>query len=187
MGNVLIAVALVLSAIIGPTIAVAAVVPSGVPSISLGTYPTGGVASKSVSSSSIANQFTLVAGAAAGVNTGYYKFVKMGAQTTSAEQYQVTTGKTAYCQPTISSPSAINFMFGYGTAALVAEATITAPTGEKKFAGSTAVGQIYGAITANTPFPMGIVISFPAQSYPFLFGTAISASNFAVWLNCEEF
>lgn len=153
--------------------------------ISLGTYPTGSVATKSLSSGDIKNHFTLVMSTTSGTNTGYYKFVKMGSQATSGEQYQVTAGKTAYCQPTISAPSAIAFNYGYGTAAIASEGTTTPPTGVKQYAGST-TGQQVNGLAASVPFPLGISVQFPASSYPFVFGSAISATAFAVWMNCQE-
>lgn len=162
-----------------------AAVPSGNPAVNLGTYPSGAFSNKTVSTSNLSSQFTLVAGSASGTNTGHYRFVKMGQQTVSTEQYIVTTGKVAYCLPVGSLPSAINISFGYGSAPLTSEATVTPPTGVRYYAGSV-TGLAVSTLTASVPMPWGIVVQFPSAQYPFLYGSAISASNFAVYLLCEE-
>lgn len=157
--------------------------PASTDAIQFGYGLNSAVAAKIVPRSSMGNTFALIMSTTSGTNTGYYKFVKAGSIASTAVAYSVTTAKTAYCSGYYSAvPSAANFNFGYGTAAVGSEGTTTPPTGAKQLA---ATGIVHLG-TANVFSWYPIPYAFPADSYPYVYGTSINALNMAVVLICEE-
>jgi len=105
---------------------------------------------------------------------------------TAGAQYKVSASKT-FVSPGFywTSSLAVNTSFigfGYGTAALIALDTATAPTGAVYYSGATTVRQFNNVSGATgfvpvlalqwMPFPM----SFPANSFPF-FQTMVNADQ----------
>lgn len=166
----------------------AIVVPSGVPQINRGYGVNAAIASKTIdkNATNMGATIALTASVAGSTSGNYLKFVKMGTLTTSAEQYQVTSGKTLQCDGYfLALSTAAYHAFGYGTAALAGENGSSAPTGEKVMSGATNVGIYMTTTAANVPQWMPVPVSFPASSYPFL-KTNTSSANISVILLCEE-
>lgn len=166
----------------------AAVAPSGVPQINRGYGVNAAIASKTIdkNATSMGATIALTASVAGSTSGNYLKFVKLGTLTTSAEQYQVTAGKTLQCDGYfLSMSTAAYHAFGYGTAALGSENGSSAPTGEKVMSGAANAGIYMTTTAANVPQWMPIPVSFPASSYPFL-KMNTSSANINVILLCEE-
>lgn len=117
----------------------------------------------------------------------YLPLSKLGGAT---GQYQVTAGKTLYCSgfwyKNGGAPAdPIGVQFGYGTAALAAYNTATAPTGNNPYGFSVTMAQSQIDLESKNaitwvPIPM----TFPASSYPYYRVDANYTIEFA--LECEE-
>lgn len=140
------------------------------------------IATTTIPISSLSKRVLLFAGNGSTPGSRFFGFYKQGGATT---QYQATNA--LYCNNLFyAMSSATNPRFGYGTAALIAEPTGTAPTGVQYF-GSTSVTHglklSTGGASTYVSFPYAAV--FPASSYPFVYIEA-STVDFSMLLDCYE-
>lgn len=129
-----------------------------------------------------AARITLMGGVNSGASGRYYKLTLAASHSTDGANYQVTSGKTLYCDGFYgTAASAGGISFGYGTAS-VTDNDSTNPTGLKLYSINDA---IYFQAAVNMkwfPVPM----SFPSQSYPFVKNTSEAANAFTVQMLCIE-
>lgn len=122
-------------------------------------YPTG----------SLTDVVTLIGNAVSSSAGNYYAFYSANSPSSGSQtKYQVPNGKTLYVLSTSlwANTSTDSALVGYGTAAIVAEPTGTAPTGEVVYAPASTSYNMYAQTTSawtNYPIPM----SFPGNSFPF--------------------
>jgi len=158
-----------------------AVVPSGVPSITLGgadTYP-GNLVIPESNIGSTGGYFTVMAGSASEGAGDFYPFWKNGVA------YQVTSGKTAYC-------TALMFAGGqaFNTMQLVS-ATATFANGASSLTGGVyycgAAGNycLGSGTAANTYNPMGVSQTFAATTWPGI-QTQATGQIYSVLMSCKE-
>lgn len=139
----------------------------------------------------ITKVFALTCGSGSGnVTSGrYYRCNKMASMTTSQENYQVTSGKVAYCILTSAltntgAAGQTNFGFGYGTAAVTQDSS-TPPSGDKIFSSGSGGGVWATGGNFGHAGSMAIPIQFPASSFPYLMGASGGAFLNAI-LICQE-
>lgn len=141
-------------------------------------------AANTVSAGNRNSRITLFATSTNTTVNNYYRLVKMGAQTTSQENYQVTGGKTLVCDGFYMRTATTNVSVGflYGTAAVTND-NAAAPAGEKLFYGGTTGFEIpQDSLHTWITVPM----SFPASSFPAIKVTNGAAGIFHITLLCAE-
>jgi hypothetical protein len=118
---------------------------------------------------SVSEVITLIAGSSGAAANNFVAFYLAGSN--GGTQYQVTSGKTFY----VLSETCYNQLavaanqLGYGTAALAADPTATAPTGAVYFGNpAQAFATPFYSPTASTFSYYQIPLKFPASSYPFI-------------------
>jgi len=156
----------------------------------VGYGATPGIAqSPMITVSDIRNKFTIMCGSGSvnGTINNYYRCIKLAAMTASQEQYEVTAGNTAYCSGFYFSSNVVSarFTLGYGSAALVAHNTATAPTGDKSFDGGTGFMELTGLDVVDKPIYMSMPIQFPAGSFPYM-RMQTGSATMVVSMICEE-
>lgn len=105
----------------------------------------------------------------ASATSGHFLMLSNWGSKTSTGQYQVPSGKKfkscsiSFYANNLNSPLAL----GYGTAALIADDTATAPTGVIYYSSGTGIASLFsGAATTRSEYPF--YAEFPALSYPFI-------------------
>lgn len=161
--------------------------PSGVPAQNSGYDPAAAVAGQTIDGNSLSKGVSVTCGmgkTATGAAT-YYRCTKMGSTTTNFANYQVTTGKVAYCSGFLYSTAAVQyFLFGYTTATAVSNNSTTAPPTEFDFGNAIAGGAFPLASTATVLKWAPIPMQFPGGSFPFMYVTESTASS--AILVCQE-
>jgi hypothetical protein len=155
----------------------AAVVPSGVPSRSIGG--TDGYQLPISILNTDVTYFMINAGVASGTTNNFYPFYKNGVQ------YQVTAAKTARCEHMVfSSGAGSNLQFAL-VSSLTSYAQNAASITSGTFSqGATGIPSFNTHPTAGTMKAESIIYEFGALSFPGIQGQ--SANNFSVQLFCRE-
>lgn len=168
----------------------AAIAPSGLPSAQFGSSVVGSnlpVSPPTIAISDLTKAFGVHCGFGTSSMTvgNYYRCFRDGG-TTAGSDWQVTSGKTAYCSGFyMASASNLNtaFTFGYGTAAISTNNTSSAPTGNVNYS-PNGVQFYFPSQPSTGMFWISTPISFPASSFPYLQGQNTMALN--VNLICQE-
>lgn len=163
----------------------AANVPQAANVIQGGFVTNGAIPAVSFPPGAVSKRVMLTSGFPGTTANNFYVLTAMGSQ----GQYQVTTGKTLHCvNLRIGTDTAQDYLFGYGTAALAAHDTATAPTGAVYYGPN--VNPPQGGITflagaKGTYVSMPTYIPFPADSFPFV-KVGASSVSFSMLLDCYE-
>lgn len=164
-----------------------AALPGGAPVVQQGYDPAAAVAGQIIDGNSLSKGISVTCGmgkTATGAAT-YYRCTKMGSTTANFNNYQVTTGKIAYCNGFLYSTAAVQyFLFGYTTAVAVTNNSTTAPPTEFDFGNAIAGGAFPLASTATVLKWAPIPMQFPGGSFPFMFVTESTATD--AILVCQE-
>lgn len=118
-----------------------------------------------------ANIITLTMEVGSSTSNHFYRLMKMNSPG-SVAQYQVPNGKTFYALGYYVQvgTSQVCLLYGYGTAALIADDTATAPTGNVPYSGSSGLcGHRIDIANVNKFMP--IPMSFPQNTYPYVYLT----------------
>lgn len=130
--------------------------------------------------------FTLQANVISSSSDTYLLLTQMSAGAANG-QYQVSAGKTAVCygMQMSTNTSNTNFFLGYGTSALIANNTPTAPLVSVQYNSQTGASTFYTSASVSAPDFYPVVIQFPASSYPYVF--LVTASSFFLKMQCAEY
>lgn len=123
---------------------------------------------------------TLTAEVSSSTANNYLMLMKMNSPG-SVGQYQVPSGKKFYALGFYGQAGSANncVLFGYGTAALVADNTATAPTGNVPYSPAATMCGVRIDVANTTKF-VSIPLSFPALSFPY-----VNTPNSAVSYNIQ--